>query len=783
MANIASLNIGLSANSAKLTKDLDKARARTKKFGKGAKKDFNGIGKSIKGVAGLLGGLAVGAAFKQSITDVREFGKAAGELGTLGFDDKQLVSFTKSSRELAKTFGTDAAAQVQSYYQAVSAGAANFKEAQAIIEASNKLALGGVTDVATATDGLTTVLNSYGLETKDIGRISDTFFNTMKAGKTTVEEVARSIGKVAPLASKLGISFEETGAAIAQITKGGLSTSESVNGLKAALSNIIKPSKDAMLLADELGIAFNAQALEAEGLIPFIEKVSKATGGSVDQMSKLFGSIEGVNVVLAVATNEGKDFAETLDGIENGAGATDDAVGKMKKTLDFRLNTVNAQFKDLSITFGKSFVPILEKMVPIILDVVGGLADFIEKEPDLAVLATTLGLVGIGIGLVGGPITAAVIAIGAIAYAFENWEEIVKSIKKSFEEFVKFIKGKFTSAVESAGNAIDSVTGFFGFGDGKKDGGLIKAAGGGFIRGPGDGTSDSIPALLSNGEFVINAKSAKKYGSLLESLNNNRFQAGGLVGGAGVSSFFSGGGGFNVSGAAEWAKSLDLSAQALTSITNRINTIYRESLAGTDMQSDAIQRQITAINRLSISSDKTVTSLGKLGTLFEKQFGEGTFNNFREDVRANLSNAFQSGDFKGAIKNIFSNVARLFADRAASQFDSILFGDSKGSGGFLSSLFGLGTGGYVGKGGKIHTFAGGGVVPGSGFKDTVPALLTPGEVVLNKAQQGGGGDTYNFTIEATDAQSFRNMIAQDPKFLSRVADQGKRATTGLRSNR
>ena len=42
--------------------------------------------------------------------------------------------------------------------------------------------------------------------------------------------------------------------------------------------------------------------------------------------------------------------------------------------------------------------------------------------------------------------------------------------------------------------------------------GLIPKASGGLISGPGTGTSDSIPALLSNGEFVIPARIVKKFG-------------------------------------------------------------------------------------------------------------------------------------------------------------------------------------------------------------------------------------------------------------------------------
>jgi tape measure domain-containing protein len=64
---------------------------------------------------------------------------------------------------------------------------------------------------------------------------------------------------------------------------------------------------------------------------------------------------------------------------------------------------------------------------------------------------------------------------------------------------------------------------------------------GGSVTGPGTGTSDSIPAFLSNGEFVISANAVSKYGlSFLNKLNSGdlpKFASGGLVGsGSNISS-------------------------------------------------------------------------------------------------------------------------------------------------------------------------------------------------------------------------------------------------------
>lgn len=44
---------------------------------------------------------------------------------------------------------------------------------------------------------------------------------------------------------------------------------------------------------------------------------------------------------------------------------------------------------------------------------------------------------------------------------------------------------------------------------------------GGYVSGPGSGTSDSIPARLSNGEFVVSAEATRRNRSLLEAINSN----------------------------------------------------------------------------------------------------------------------------------------------------------------------------------------------------------------------------------------------------------------------
>ena len=67
-------------------------------------------------------------------------------------------------------------------------------------------------------------------------------------------------------------------------------------------------------------------------------------------------------------------------------------------------------------------------------------------------------------------------------------------------------------------------------------GGIQEKASGGPVFGAGSGTSDSIPAMLSNGEYVINAKAVRRIGLPLLNALNNGYASGGFISGGDSSS-------------------------------------------------------------------------------------------------------------------------------------------------------------------------------------------------------------------------------------------------------
>ncbi len=120
-----------------------------------------------------------------------------------------------------------------------------------------KLAKGGFTDGAKAVDVLTTAINAYGLEASDATRVSDLLITTQNLGKTTVDELASSMGTVIPVANASNFSIEELSASYAQLTKKRCGNSGIGNVLKSNAVRVVKSGSIAdITLRDLTGKGF-----------------------------------------------------------------------------------------------------------------------------------------------------------------------------------------------------------------------------------------------------------------------------------------------------------------------------------------------------------------------------------------------------------------------------------------------------------------------------------------------------------------------------------------------
>lgn len=287
-----------------------------------------------------------------------DFANGIAKISTLV--DTTVVSMQKISneiRDVSDETGAGVADLSESVYQAISAGV-DAAHAVSFVKDMTIAAKAGFTDTTTAVNGVTTVLNAYGKSAEEASAITDQMLLAQNFGKTSFGEMAEAMGNVIPIAAQLNVSTQELFGSIAVLTKNGIRTSEAITGLKAAYSNILKPSSEAAKLSQSLGIEFNAAHLKSVGWVKFLDEVKRATGGDAQQMAQLFGSVEALNSVLVLTGKGAGDFDKVMDQMAQSAGMTREAYEKMltpSEQMQLAMNQLKNAGMDLAVAFTPYF--------------------------------------------------------------------------------------------------------------------------------------------------------------------------------------------------------------------------------------------------------------------------------------------------------------------------------------------------------------------------------------------------------------------------------------------
>jgi|TARA_A100001391_G_scaffold205427_1_gene206149 TP901 family phage tail tape measure protein len=375
MADLAVLGLEIRSDSVPVAgKRLDDFERQAVRTDRTADRVAKTIGRMAAQFAALA---AVTFSFNTMIREARAFDAALAEVSTLlPVVEGEIDAIAEASRRMSREFGTTAASQAQAFYQAISAGAGDAAQATELLEVANRTAIGGITQVTVAVDILTTATNAYAASGLTASDAADTLFVGMRAGKTTIDELASTLGRVIPQATAVGLSFDEIVAATAALTTQGQSTEMAVTGLSGIMTQLLKPSSQAVDLAKELGIEFSATAAQTMGLAGFMEYLVEATGGSQEALAMLFGSTEALRAVFSLAGQGGEKFNDILGDMEERAGAADEAFNRVSESLDQRLNVVMARFGDHALGAGQV---LLSVMVPA-LELLAGAADILAAN-------------------------------------------------------------------------------------------------------------------------------------------------------------------------------------------------------------------------------------------------------------------------------------------------------------------------------------------------------------------------------------------------------------------
>lgn len=413
------------------SKALKDARSGLDKMGDAAKRNRTKL---------LAVGAGVAAIGVLSIKSAADFQKGMAEVNTLiNVSQDQINALGGDVRELSKEFGINAVDATKALYQTISAGIEPAKALE-FLGIAAKTSIGGITDLETAVDGLTTVVNAFGFDASESEHVADILFETMRRGKTTIGELSDFMFQAAPVSAALGVSFEEMTASIATLTKQGTPTRVAMTGVRQAIISLAKPTEDMSRLLQIMGFDSGLLAIETLGLQGTFEALATKTGATETELVKAVGSVEALTTVLGITGKNAEIFREDLDAITNSAGAMGKGFDLMEDTTSQSLARLQSSLNDVKIQIG-------EELLPIVTSLAGKLttaADAFGKLPDPAKTAA------VSLGGAAG----AVVALGLVLPPFLlGWRKILAAFTAT--------KGAVSVAIGALGTATAAVLGGF----------------------------------------------------------------------------------------------------------------------------------------------------------------------------------------------------------------------------------------------------------------------------------------------------------------------------------
>ncbi len=269
---------------------------------------------------------------------MKDFESAMAEVKTIaGLPEDAFDDLSKQVFDLYKELGTEPPdGLARGLYDIIGSGY-EASEALELLEISAKAATAGVTTTSVASDGLTTILNAFGLEAKDAARVADVMFAAVDRGKISFEELSRQIAQVAPLAAASGFSFEEIAGAIATLTKQGTPGAQAMTQIRSA----IEASNEVL----------GEGASKSLTLQQAFQKLYDEAGGGQNKLKELTGRVEAVNAVLAIAGPNLQGATEDMFAMSEAAGSVDKAFDIITKTTanqwEIFGNRVKAKSKEI----------------------------------------------------------------------------------------------------------------------------------------------------------------------------------------------------------------------------------------------------------------------------------------------------------------------------------------------------------------------------------------------------------------------------------------------------
>ena len=308
-----------------------------------------GLGSAlVRTLTKVVAAAGIGKMLQSAFTGGTAFESAMAKVGTIADTAKvPLESLSSQVLQVSGDMHIGANEIAEAAYQAISAGQ-DTGNAVAFAGQASMLATAGFTSTTSAVDILTTALNAYGKGADEAGHVSDVLLTTQNLGKTSVDELAGSMGRVIPLAAAYNVSMENLSSGLAIMTANGIATAEASTYTKSMLNELGDTgSTVGKILQQQTGKSFAELNADGKSLGDVLQVLYDSVGGNATKFAGLWSSVEAGTGALSLASSGADKFNGVLQQMQADSGATQTAYDTMTNTMAYKLDGVKTNAQNL----------------------------------------------------------------------------------------------------------------------------------------------------------------------------------------------------------------------------------------------------------------------------------------------------------------------------------------------------------------------------------------------------------------------------------------------------
>ena len=464
MATIGTLVVDLKANTAQFNEGMKRAGGRIQQLGK----RFQSVGRdlSLKVTAPILAfgvlTLKSAADFEAGMNKVKALTGASGD---------ELKALEKQAKTLGRTtqFSASQAADAMGFL-----GMAGFQanEILGAMPGTLELAASAQLDLGSSADIVSNILTGYGLKVEDLTRVNDVLVKSFTSANTDLVQLGQAMKFAGPVASGVGLKFEETAAALGLMGNAGFQAGLAGTALRGAIVKMLNPTGEAGAVIDKLGLSFVDSTGKLRPLVEIIKQLEEK-GVSTAEIMKLFGQRAGP--AMQALVSQGSDALEAFTAtLEKSGGTASKIAAVQMEGLAGGMRALRSAFEGFMLAIAQSGLlewatQFAKKMTGIVQRLAETNPAFLKWGTVIALAAAAVGplLVVMGslmvvIGALASPIGLVLAAVAGLGVAWGLFgKQAVEAVKKVFNAVKTWLVDRFGALVRRIKSLIKSIGGAF----------------------------------------------------------------------------------------------------------------------------------------------------------------------------------------------------------------------------------------------------------------------------------------------------------------------------------